>query len=153
MVDLPGSSGPMASWPHVEAVPYARETLEQLHAAGWHIALATNAADSDEVQIRSALARAGLNDFIERIYCSRGIGHAKPSREFFAFIARDLALQASDLVMVGDNFMIDVEGAIRAGIRAVWLCPGAMDVGNAEKWRAIRSLAELPALLEAWSGR
>jgi len=64
MVDLPGCFGPMASWPRVEAVAHAQETLGQLRAAGWHIALATNAADSDEDQIRIALARAGHADIL-----------------------------------------------------------------------------------------
>ncbi len=151
MVDLPGCFGPMASWPRVEAVAHAQETLGQLRAAGWHIALATNAADSDEDQIRIALARAGLDDLIDRVYCLRGVGYAKPSPEFFAFIIADLGLMATDLVMVGDNFRIDVEGANRSGIRAVWLCPGAADARGGENWRMIGSLAELPALLEAWT--
>lgn len=150
MVDLPGCFGPMAGWPRVEAVAHARDALGQLRAAGWRIALATNAADSDEDQTRSALARAGLNDFINRIYSSRNVGHSKPSPGFFEFIRRDLALPDQNLVMVGDDYRVDVEGANRSGIRAVWLCPGAAGIKGGAMWRAIGNLAELPALLESW---
>lgn len=144
MIDFPEHPGPMASWPRVEAVAHARETLERLRAMGWHTALATNADDSDETQIRAALARVGLDESIDRIYCSGAIGHAKPSPEFFAYIMRDLGLGAGDLVMVGDSFANDVEGANRAGIRALWLHPGGTDAAAGEQWRAVVSLAQIP---------
>jgi putative hydrolase of the HAD superfamily len=144
MIDFPEYSGPMASWPRVEAVAHARETLERLRGMGWRTALATNADDSDEPEIRAALARVGLDESIDRVYCSRSIGHAKPSPEFFAFIIRDLGLEAADLVMVGDSFVSDVEGANRAGIRALWLHPGEADTAAGERWRAIESLAQIP---------
>ena len=86
--------------------------------------LATNAGDSVEVDIRAALARVELNSLIDRVFCSREVGHNKPSPEFFAFIKKALALPDEDLVMVGDNFQKDVEGATKCGIRAVWFRPG-----------------------------
>lgn len=144
MIDFPEYSGPMASWPRVEAVAHAQETLERLRAMGWHIALATNAGDSDEPEIRAALARVGLDQLIDRVYCSRSVGHSKPSPEFFAFILRDLGLDAGDLVMVGDSYANDIEGANRAGIRGLWLRPGGAGEAVGEKWRVIESLAQVP---------
>jgi len=35
-----------------------------------------------------ALATTGLDDLIDRVYCSRGVGHSKPSAGFFSFIMR-----------------------------------------------------------------
>lgn len=152
MVDFPGQSGPMADWSEVEAIPHAVDTLKGLRDSGLHIALATNAADSDESDIRAALARVGLDHLIDRVYCSRGVGHAKPSAAFFGFIERDLGLPATDLVMVGDNYDVDVLGANDAGIRAVWLHDGRGAESDTGMRRSIRSLNELPGVLRAWPG-
>lgn len=151
MVDFPDSSGPMSDWPHVEAVAHARETLGALRSRGWRLALATNAGDSDEVDIRAALARVGLDGLLDCVYCSRDVGHSKPSPRFFAFIMNDLGLRASELVMVGDNYEVDVLGANRAGIRAVWLCREASAAPVDGMHCAIGDLEQLPGLLEAWS--
>ncbi len=110
----------MMRWPQVEAVTHAREALEQLRANGWVSALATNAADSDVTDIRAALARVGLDQLIDRVYCSRAVGHTKPSCEFFAFIAKDLGLSIAELVMVGDSYDNDILGANAVGIRGLW---------------------------------
>lgn len=152
MIDFPEQSGPMVLWPRVEAVPGAVETLQRLRSAGLRIALATNAADSDEADIRAALARVGLDDLIDRIYCSRGVGHPKPSAAFFGFIQRDLDLSAADLIMVDDNYDVDVLGANEAGIRAVWLHEGVERSLTTEMQRSVRNLDEVPGVLRSWTG-
>lgn len=151
MVDLPEYSGPMATWPRVEMVANARDTLECLRVRGWQLALATNADDSQETDIRAALARVGLNEFIDRVYCSRTVGHKKPSLEFFEHIERDLGRSAADVVMVGDNYGVDIVGANAAGIRAVWLCRASCSVPAGVMHRVIADLSELPDLLAAWT--
>jgi HAD superfamily hydrolase (TIGR01662 family) len=149
MVDFPDFTGPMATWPRVEAVAHAREALEELAARGWQLALATNAADSVETDIRAALGRVSLDSLIDRVYCSRAVGHRKPSPEFFGFIGRDLGLPASRLVMVGDNYEVDVLGANSAGIRAVWLHSGNGPKLDGDMRWVIGDMDELPELLES----
>src|SRR5512139_1210601 len=78
---FPQYPGPMSAWPQVEALPYALETLSTLHPT-FTLCLATNAADSDESDIRLALARVGLDPFLDRVYCFRKIGYKKPLPEF-----------------------------------------------------------------------
>ncbi len=151
MVDFEDSHGPMVDWPRVEAVPHAAQTLSRLHALGWHIALATNAGSSDEEQIREALARVGLDGLVERVYCSLGVGHKKPTPEYFAFIEQDLGQEPSTLVMVGDNPGVDVIGANRAGIRAVWLRRENRSIPDGSMRRTIDDLSQLPGLLESWA--
>ena len=56
----PDCDGPMVTWPRVEALPHVEDTLTQLHA-NWCMALATNAAASEEDEIWQALARVGLD--------------------------------------------------------------------------------------------
>ena len=77
----------------------------------------------------------------------------KPSATFFAAVARSLGLPVSQLVMVGDDVVSDVEGAIAAGLRGVLVRTGKFRPSDLERETApdavIDSIAELPRLLRA----
>jgi len=149
MRDFPEFSGPMIGWPRVEPVEHAPDVLADLHKT-WTLALGTNAVDSNEEEIRAALARAELNRFLDRVYCFRKIGYKKPSAEFFGYILNDLGLDRSSLFMVGDDFDSDVIGAIRCGIRAVWYNGQSTEVRKAEMYQTIHDLRSLPEALNAF---
>jgi HAD superfamily hydrolase (TIGR01509 family) len=119
MREFPGFSTPMADWPNVEALPTVAVTLAQLQPA-WRFCVASNADVSDEPDIRRALQRVDLERYIERVYCSRRIGYKKPDPEFFTFILKDLDMQPSQVIMVGDNFNSDVLGANASGLQSIW---------------------------------
>lgn len=152
MHDFHEYSGPMYAWPRVEALPHVPEVLAQLRPH-WLLVLATNAADSDEPAIARALQRAGLADFIDKIYCQRRIGHRKPAPQYFEYILHDLGLDRAQAVMVGDDFTNDVAGANRCGIRAVWLSEQSVEQPADENYRIIRDFRELPGALEALTQR
>ena len=137
----------MAQWPRVEAMPYAKEVLQVLHS-GWTVALATNAADSNERDIQRALSRAGLGEWIDRIYCYQKIGLRKPSLEFFTYILEDLALPPSKTIMVGDDFHGDILGANSAGIRAIWYNRSSPLTYHNEMHTTIHDLRDLPEAIE-----
>lgn len=141
--------GPMKDWPRVEILPGALEMLALL-APDWGLALATNAADSDEADIRAALDRVGLDRLLERIYCSRRIGCSKPSADFFRSILDDLSLPPDQVIMVGDDFEADVLGANAAGIRGIWYNTRDKRSRSARLHCTVHDLAELPALLAGW---
>ena len=143
---FPEFSGPMKDWLRVEAVSGAVDVLSALHV-DWTLALATNAADSDEEDIRLALRRVGLELWLEKIYCFKAIGHKKPSPEFFNYILEDLGLSAGQTVMVGDDYVADVLGANRCGLRAVWLNERTDEEHKNKKQRTIHELGALPDLL------
>ena len=149
MVDFPQYQGVMKDWPGVQAVPGAVDLLAALQGQ-YTLAIATNAADSDETAIRAALERVGLNQFIERIYCQRSIGFAKPSAEYFAHVLNDLNLEAGEVLMVGDTFSTDVLGASRCGLWAVWLNRRNLEEQFGETYRTIHDLSQLPQLLQDW---
>ncbi len=119
MTDIPGNTGPMCDWPEIQVEPHARETL-RLVSHHVHCHLATNADYSNEKEVRSALMRAGLSDWIRNIFCSHEIGHEKPSSHFFDFVVTALNAPRSDLLMVGDNLEKDVMGALANGLHAIW---------------------------------
>jgi len=141
--------GPMCSWPKVEALPGVTELLRSLHGRVG-IALATNAADSREEEIRRALELGGLGPFVDRIFCFRSVGHRKTSPAFFAHVMGQLALPASRLVMVGDDPEQDVRAARTAGIKAVWFNERNHESSVGEDVRTIHAFTELPQVLEDW---
>ena len=76
---FPQYPGPMSTWPRVEAMPQAVEVLASLQPAST-LCLATNAADSTEVEIRAALARVGLDACLERIFAIARLATKNPPR-------------------------------------------------------------------------
>ncbi len=123
MVDQPGNPVPMCDWEEVSAMSGARRLLKCL-TEGACCHLATNSATSTRKQVHKALLRVGLERYISNIYCYRETGLKKPSREFFDFIIRDLAVNKADVVMIGDELEKDIFGALDSGIQAIWYNPG-----------------------------
>jgi len=148
---FPEYEGPMRGWPRVEVIPGIRETLTRLHA-DWTIALATNAADSSEGDIRAALERVALGNLIDRVYCYRVIGHRKSAPEYFERVLSDLAMDRDEVVMVGDDLAADVMAANRSGIRAIWFNQGGAEDETSTMHRTIRHLRDLPRELELLLG-
>ena len=147
MIEAPGAKGAMVDWPVVRAAPNAEAALREL-GKSWTIALATNARDSDESQIRGALARVGLNELVEAVFCFRRLGVKKPEPAFFERVLEGLGLEPSRVVMVGDSWEVDVQGAFRAGLRAVWYVPDGGGPPPRNDTPLIRDFAHLPQLLE-----
>jgi FMN phosphatase YigB (HAD superfamily) len=140
MADSPGQPGPMCDWPEVRLVEGASECLAGLsQVAPCH--LATNARDSDEASIRRALQRAGIDGFLQRIFCFRQVGHMKPTPSYFQHIVTALGCMPGEIVMVGDSLHSDVLGAMSCGLQAVWFNPEAAPVPTGVT--AITSLLEL----------
>ena len=119
---FPEYTGPMEEWPRVEVVPGIVDAVRQIrrHAL---VSLATNAADSNERAIRAALARVGLDELFDHIFCFDVVGHRKPTTAHTQTVLQKLGLTPESTFMVGDDFDVDVCGAIGLGIRSVWLNP------------------------------
>jgi FMN phosphatase YigB (HAD superfamily) len=147
MRDFKEFHGPMKDWPCVEAVAGAGELLSRLNP-DWTLALATNAVDSDEADIRAALLRADLDRWLARVYCFKQIGYRKPSLEFFQFLLDDLKVTPARACMVGDLFEVDVLGANACGIRAIWFNEWTDEVRQGALHRTIHALRELPEALK-----
>ena len=87
----------MCQWPAVKAVPGARRCLASLsRRVMCHVA--TNAADSNESDIRKALERADLDRYLTHIFCYRAIGHKKPGQAYFDTVIDRLGCQPGDVV-------------------------------------------------------
>lgn len=148
MKDDPASSVPMVDWPAVEAVQGIESVLEYLHSSGRGIALATSASISDEVQIRAALGRAGLDRYFSRIFCFKNTGLPK-GEAFYQHVLGELAIPATDALMVGDSFEKDVLNANSVGIYAVWFNPMSGDTRKSGLHLTVHSMEELLSFFES----
>lgn len=122
MVDIPNQTGSMCDWPEVQLVDGAKDCLKQLSQnAPCH--LATNAQDSSEAQIRQALERVGISDFITHIFCRSNLGVGKTEPSYYPKIVDRLGVSVSRVTMIGDNLGNDVLTPMAAGLKAVWFNP------------------------------
>ena len=76
----------------------------------------------------------------------------KPSRGFFDQVLQDLGLDATAAAMVGDDIESDIEGALRAGLRAILVRTGKYREERVRELgihptAVIDSIADLPGLL------
>jgi putative hydrolase of the HAD superfamily len=90
------------------------------------------------------LGPAGLLEHFQGVVTSGEVGVAKPGRGIFERALELAGAGPGDAVHVGDSLANDVAGARAAGIRPVLV---ARDGSPPEGVEAIRSMAELPALL------
>jgi putative hydrolase of the HAD superfamily len=95
------------------------------------------------------LAKIGLAHFFERTVAARHVGALKPDPAIFHKVIEGTDLQAPDVVYVGDDPHLDVEGARGAGMQAIWIDrQGARWPAEiAPPAHTIRSLADLVRLL------
>jgi 2-haloalkanoic acid dehalogenase type II len=95
------------------------------------------------------LEKIGLAHFFERTVAARHVGALKPDPAIFHKVIEGTDLQARDVVYVGDDPHLDVEGARRAGMQAIWIDrDGAVWPAElAPAAHTVRSLTELVELL------
>jgi len=94
---------------------------------------------------RYVLRRVGLHGYFEVILCSRDLGVRKPHPRIFRYVLERMGVEPERAVHVGDSLEADVEGALRAGMAAIWIRGS-----QPESWSgpSIGSICELPRLLE-----
>lgn len=92
--------------------------LERLRASGLKTGVVTNNVTVEQL---GKLKRLGLEHLFDVVVISESAGFAKPDPRIFALALEQLGCTASEVVMVGDSWSADVQGAHAAGIRAIWL--------------------------------
>ena len=65
--------------------------------------------------------KSGLRDCFSHIVLSEEVGCQKPNPRIFEEALRMNGLQAEDVVMIGDSWNSDIQGAINAGIDQIWI--------------------------------
>ena len=119
----------------------AAETIHALHGK-YQIAILTNGL---QVVQRGRLARSAISHQISELIISEEIGFAKPAKEFFdTALARLGYPSRREVLMIGDGWASDIQGAVQYGLDACWYNPGRKPRPVApEITREIASLQEL----------
>ncbi len=95
------------------------------------------------------LGRIGIAHFFERTIAARHVGALKPDPAIFHKVIEGTDLQAHEVVYVGDDPQLDVEGARGAGMQAIWIDRqgGEWPPQIVPAAHTVRSLTELEELL------
>lgn len=129
----------LAARHEVQIFPEVQPTLEVL-ANRYILGVLTNG--------NADVRRLGLADYFRFALCAEELGIGKPDPHPFREALRRGGVPAEQAVHVGDHPGDDIQGAQRAGLRAVWFNPGGKPWSQEGSPDAeIRSLAELPVLL------
>lgn len=136
----------------VREIPGARDVIEELHGMGYRLGLLSNTwCPLFEGFQRVFSDVLGLFDTVVLSYRE---GVKKPSREIFELAARRAAAPPSKCWMVGDSYELDMEPAMGAGMKTLWVLSTLdrertvmaellrEDAGRPD--RAVESIQEIP---------
>lgn len=123
-------------------VPNALETLDYL-AGKYSMTVVTNGFE--EIQ-NIKLSSGNLHRFFDHVVTSQKAGHKKPSREIFEFAMKANSIESHEAIMIGDNLVTDIGGAINASIDSVFYNP-ALIGHNVNVKHEINNLVELQNIL------
>jgi len=106
------------------ATPGSIGALQRLNDQGIEIAVLTNGVrriQEEKLQV------IGLDSLIPCLLPSEESGTAKPDPQIFRWALAQTKTTARDVVMIGDNPINDIAGALHAGIRAICYAPSASE--------------------------
>jgi putative hydrolase of the HAD superfamily len=133
---------------HFELYDDVPPVLRSLTAAGIRVGLISNSHRC----LDSFQSHFELGEFVSASLSSANHGYMKPHPSIFHTLLQRLRVTPAEAVMVGDSVSQDIEGALRAGMRAVLLQRSAHPAAKADELGArgvtvIRSLRELNHLV------
>jgi len=122
--------------------PGTLETLEKLKSK-YKLALLTNGnPDLQWFKIKAT----SLEPYFDPIVISGELGYGKPDPRIFKFTLQKLGLKPTEVIMIGNNPIADIEGAAQASIKAVLIDPNAQKTEAGEPPTSIKEISELLTL-------
>jgi putative hydrolase of the HAD superfamily len=128
---------------HAYLFPGTHELLDYLKAKNYVIAVMTNGFK--EVQYPK-IERSGIESYFSYIFISEEIGYNKPDIRIFEFALKKMNAEPEDVIFVGDDYEVDIEGADAASIDQVFFNPHT-DPSNGDKPATYR-ISELKELMK-----
>lgn len=109
-------------------LPGAKETLEGVKRTGLRVTVTGNVMFWPGSYTRLLLERFGLMDFIDKTFFADEVLAYKPMPEMFKKPLEVFGVEPDEAIHIGDTYAEDFEGALRTGMWAVWINPGAEEV-------------------------
>jgi putative hydrolase of the HAD superfamily len=125
-------------------MPHANETLEYLKGNRYHMHILSNGFE--EVQYLK-LKHSGLDKYFEHIILSEKAGALKPDKRIFDYAITSLNARKKEVIMIGDNFEADIEGAKNAGIDQLYYNPKGQAPISFNPTHTVTSLSEIMSIL------
>ena len=131
----------------------ARSALEALCARGYTLAVVSNTMRTPGLALRKLLERYGLLACFTHTTFSDEVGIRKPAPEIFHLTLRAVGGEPEGAVHVGDDLVLDVQGARAAGMRVIQVTSTAPRVlGFPGPDGVIPRLARLPDAIARLEG-
>ena len=118
--------------------PGAIEFLQRAQERGFLLVAASNNDERSKVTLKELC----LEPFFSHVFVAGDLGWKKPSPHFYEALATRVGLRPENILHVGNDRELDVEGAIRAGFAAMLYAP--QGGGNSPQ---VSSFVELGALI------
>ncbi|MGH7277812.1 MAG: HAD family hydrolase [Candidatus Rokuibacteriota bacterium] len=126
----------------------ALAALTTLRARGYTLALVSNTMRTPGMTLRKLLAMYRLLDCFAHTTFSDEVGVRKPDPQIFALTLNAVAGEAMSAVHVGDDAVLDVQGARAAGMRVIQVTGRPPASATSRPDAVIPSLKALPDAVE-----
>ncbi|MDV3309383.1 MAG: YjjG family noncanonical pyrimidine nucleotidase [Cyclobacteriaceae bacterium] len=123
-------------------MPHAIDTLQYL-SGRYALTVVTNGFE--DVQ-KIKLTSGNLLNYFDHIVTSQKAGYRKPAKEIFEYALRSNAVRPEETLMVGDNLLTDIGGAVNASIDTAFFNPQRTPHDTPVNYE-ISSLIELCSIL------
>lgn len=100
-------------------MPGCIEILDYLKSKRYKLYLVSNGFV--EIQHKK-LSGAGLYKYFDKLFFSEEVKAHKPSKVFFDTAIKSTNSKKKESIVIGDNFLADIEGAKNAGLDQIWFC-------------------------------
>jgi len=107
--------------------------------------------------IVSSMKSLDIYDYFDTVVVSADVGYAKPHPATYSTLIQKMDIDPAESVYIGDNWLADIQGAKRAGMRAIWVrehIPYEIfepEPGDTQPDAELQFLSELEAVLDVWA--
>ena len=98
--------------------PYTIEILDYLRQKNYSLHLITNGFENTQW---NKLNNSGLGHYFTHVITSEASNSLKPKKEIFDYAMNKANASLPESIMIGDNPEVDIEGAMNAGMDAVFV--------------------------------
>ena len=121
------------------------ETLKELKKRGYLLGMVTNG--NSQLQ-NTKLDTAGIRDLFDMAVVSDDIGIWKPDKGIFEYAMKTLGVTPEESLFVGDHPINDIQGALGAGMHAVWVDYGSFAGQATPGVKSVKNVRELLEILK-----
>lgn len=128
---------------HAYLFPGTLELLSYLKEKEYILSVMTNGFKEAQYP---KIARSGLGPYFEYLFISEEIGFNKPDIRIFEFALKKMDAMPNEVIFVGDDYEVDIEGAAAAGMDQVFFNPHTEPSENGKP--ATYRISELSELMK-----